>query len=327
MRYLSIITGSIILLIGLSILFISQKEQISSSLRGSIVSKDVRIERIRSMVDINPADFTLTKQEMKNAMVTAIIKVIIGTDLTYDFSGNGILNKEDLRFFLEVIQYLLSCGNGGTSNIEECDDGNTFSGDGCSAICTQEDGFICSYEPDSPSICENNPLPYCGNGKTNVTEECDDGNTHNGDGCSAQCNIEQGYTCEITALEMSACYVCGNGKIEMYEECDDGNTVSGDGCTGTDPNLRQAACKLDFCGNGRLEVEKREQCDDGSRNALSCVATSDQEFCSFCRSVWCTVVRQPNPCGNGILDPGEECDEGRESSSRCSNTCKSLILM
>src|SRR5262249_11908521 len=47
------------------------------------------------------------------------------------------------------------CGDGrlGDSSVggaEECDDGNTNNGDGCSASCTRESGFICSGEP---SIC------------------------------------------------------------------------------------------------------------------------------------------------------------------------------
>ena len=35
------------------------------------------------------------------------------------------------------------------------------------------------------------PPPGCGNGTLAVTEECDDGGTVNGDGCSRQCEIEQ----------------------------------------------------------------------------------------------------------------------------------------
>ena len=61
----------------------------------------------------------------------------------------------------------------------------------------------------------------CGNGILETTEECDDGNTNNGDGCSAQCKIEVSTA------------VCGNGILETGEQCDDGNTTSGDGCSAT----------------------------------------------------------------------------------------------
>ncbi|MDP3735489.1 MAG: myxococcus cysteine-rich repeat containing protein [bacterium] len=59
----------------------------------------------------------------------------------------------------------------------------------------------------------------CGNGILEMTEECDDGNVVNGDGCSAQCKIEV--------------YVpaCGNGILDSGEQCDDGNLLNGDGCS------------------------------------------------------------------------------------------------
>lgn len=59
--------------------------------------------------------------------------------------------------------------------------------------------------------------PYCGNFMLEGSEECDDGNLTNGDGCSSICLIE-GET-------------CGNGQVESAEQCDDGNNLDGDGCS------------------------------------------------------------------------------------------------
>jgi cysteine-rich repeat protein len=92
-----------------------------------------------------------------------------------------------------------ACGDGTLDPPdEECDDNNTVSGDGCSAICEIE---------------------YCGDGtvQAGLGEQCDDGNTVSGDGCSAICEIEY----------------CGDGTVQggLGEQCDDGNTVSGDGCS------------------------------------------------------------------------------------------------
>jgi cysteine-rich repeat protein len=89
----------------------------------------------------------------------------------------------------------VGCGNGVVDVREECDDGNTNNGDGCSAQCKFE----------------------CGNGVLDVGEQCDDGNRVCGDGCSATCHIE----------------ACGNGVLDCGEQCDDGNTVDGDGCSST----------------------------------------------------------------------------------------------
>ncbi len=58
--------------------------------------------------------------------------------------------------------------------------------------------------------------PECGNGILEPGEQCDDGNTTNGDGCNQNCLTEG---------------ICGNGVIELGEECDDGNTTPGDGCS------------------------------------------------------------------------------------------------
>ncbi|MCB9508146.1 MAG: DUF4215 domain-containing protein [Myxococcales bacterium] len=55
----------------------------------------------------------------------------------------------------------------------------------------------------------------CGNEAVQGTEECDDGNTADNDGCSATCTIEG----------------CGDGTQQLSEACDDGNLVSGDGCS------------------------------------------------------------------------------------------------
>jgi cysteine-rich repeat protein len=98
------------------------------------------------------------------------------------------------------------CGDSVMDEGEECDDGNTTNGDGCSSDCMTE------IAP---------PPPVCGDGAMDEGEECDDGNTANGDGCSSDCMIETPTT--------PPC--CGDGSLHDGEECDDGNTTSGDGCS------------------------------------------------------------------------------------------------
>ena len=74
---------------------------------------------------------------------------------------------------------------------EGCDDGNTASGDGCSATCTIEPGFNCF---GNPTKCSE----HCGNGVMTVSESCDDGNLQSGDGCSSNCRLEEGYACNTS---------------------------------------------------------------------------------------------------------------------------------
>jgi len=78
----------------------------------------------------------------------------------------------------------------------------------------------------------NGDLPECGNGLTEVSEQCDDGNTQDGDGCSSLCEEED---------------ECGDGVLNpgAGEQCDDGNLQSGDGCSSSCRNEGSQAEQID----------------------------------------------------------------------------------
>ena len=80
-------------------------------------------------------------------------------------------------------------------------------------------------------ICDGNgqciTSSVCGNGIIEAGEQCDDGDTVSGDGCSATCQVEPGWTC---VGEPSVCSRCGNGIIEGVEQCD-GTDLGGQTCT------------------------------------------------------------------------------------------------
>lgn len=50
----------------------------------------------------------------------------------------------------EVVRWLSTCGNGVVEGSEECDNGDTKDGDGCSSLCKIEPGWTCS---GNPSVC------------------------------------------------------------------------------------------------------------------------------------------------------------------------------
>lgn len=79
---------------------------------------------------------------------------------------------------------------------EECDDGNTDSDDGCSDTCLVEPGYTCTKDVlFEYSICTYSNT--CGDGvRVSLVEECDDGNTISGDGCSSGCIIGPNYICQ-----------------------------------------------------------------------------------------------------------------------------------
>lgn len=64
----------------------------------------------------------------------------------------------------------------------------------------------------------NEPTSICGNTIVEYGEECDDGNTWNGDWCTTTCQTEEPGT-------------CGNAILEYMEQCDDGNLHDGDWCS------------------------------------------------------------------------------------------------
>lgn len=58
-----------------------------------------------------------------------------------------------------------------------------------------------------------------------------------GDGCSPECVVENGFVCKGKYMEKYECHAvtCGDGYKErsgnILEACDDGNTEDGDGCS------------------------------------------------------------------------------------------------
>jgi cysteine-rich repeat protein len=84
------------------------------------------------------------------------------------------------------------CGNGRLDLGEQCDDGNSISGDGCSSDCKIECDWMCGRLGCPPC---GGPQSVCGNGVLDPGEQCDDGNILNGDGCSASCQVEPTWLC------------------------------------------------------------------------------------------------------------------------------------
>ena len=103
------------------------------------------------------------------------------------------------------------CTAGGTSCVECSEDADCEAGT-CDAVSSQ---------------CQ--AAGACGNGTLDGTEGCDDGDAHDGDGCSAACQVEHGFAC---SGQPSACTsACGDGLLASDEGCDDGNATAQDGCS------------------------------------------------------------------------------------------------
>ncbi|MFH0770597.1 MAG: hypothetical protein V1926_04430, partial [Candidatus Peregrinibacteria bacterium] len=126
---------------------------------------------------------------------------------------------------------------------EACDDGNHFNMDGCSAGsvvnigCTVESGWTCTGEPSvcvldsggSSSSSSVSSIPSsssassvalgCGNGIVEgEAENCDDGDTTGGDGCSAICRIESanGWVCTGSPSQCAQCTAAVSVEHPLY---------------------------------------------------------------------------------------------------------------
>ncbi len=66
--------------------------------------------------------------------------------------------------------------------------------DGPGAMFKSSSGPDATSTVDAPAVDAEMPA-ICGDGIVEPGETCDDGNTIPGDGCSAICQIEPGYTC------------------------------------------------------------------------------------------------------------------------------------
>jgi len=102
-----------------------------------------------------------------------------------------------------------TCGDGKNvpwSALDECDDNNTMSGDGCSAGCLIEAGYACS---GGSMTAMDTCASVCGDGLRVGAESCDDGNRVSLDGCNANCAIEDGFTCSGGSANSSdTCVTC-----------------------------------------------------------------------------------------------------------------------
>ena len=86
---------------------------------------------------------------------------------------------------------------------------------------------VLDEDTDCPGTYAEYVMPsliVCGDGYMDQREECEDGNTEDGDGCSSTCYVEPGWTCD--------------GRVESPVSLHEGSLISL--CTKASPALASA---------------------------------------------------------------------------------------
>jgi len=197
------------------------------------------------------------------------------------------------------------CGH----DVVSCDDGNACTVDSCDPAvgCTPiaDDGAACDDGNECTSgdgcvgtVCQGAPIEGC----CATDLECDDGAACTVDVCGDGLCANEAVDCSVPDLCYAGfCDIDGECSATPVS-CDDSNSCTDDGCDGT------AGCFHVPTGNPPEPVEV--SCADGADN--DCDGTIDVTDSD------CFV------CGDGVLQPGEECDDGNGNPF---DGCDSCVLV
>ena len=217
------------------------------------------------------------------------------------------------------------CGNGAIDAGEDCD-GADLGTETCLTQGFDSGTLACANDCNfDTSGCATAAL--CGNGAIDAGEQCD-GAVLGGQTCISL-GFEGGtLTCSASCTTITtACFACGDGNVDAGEQCDDGNTVDGDGCS--------AICESEgppatwTCNATFYAAADGCDCSCGAHDPDCDIVPSEELFCNGTLSTTGTTcvadvcVIPPIVCGNGIVQTGEQCDDGNTTpGDGCSATCQ-----
>jgi hypothetical protein len=266
--------------------------------------------------------------------------------------GNGVI---DLG---ETCDTAIPAGAPGACPPASCDDGipctiDTRVGEDCQARCTHTEitvfagGDKCC--PTGATNADDSDCPTtCGNGVVDAGETCDTAIPVGKPGaCPTAATCDDGDPCTVDVVYAAA--TCG--AVCAHEPITQQTPHSRDGCCPAGAwHAADEDCPTE-CGDGRLDVPGETcdtglpasdpnacplACDDGNPCTLdvrqgsacnvACVSTPITAFVSGdgCCPPHATARTDRDcapACGNGVVEPGEACDDGPGSPTPCPKSC------
>jgi len=166
-----------------------------------------------------------------------------------------------------------------------CGDGIVEAPEQCDLGDLNDTGMYCTSE------CQNN---VCGDGYKGPGEGCDDGNQSNEDLCTTDCGPA----------------TCGDNVIQGTEQCDEGEDNNENGAC-------LPSCVAATCGDQFIHVGV-EICDSNNIGGQLCEDLPFSGGVLLCAAD-CMGYDTSNcyACGDGELDPGEQCDGAMLDEETC----------
>ncbi len=122
----------------------------------------------------------------------------------------------------------------------------------------------------------------------------------------------------IWVVLLLACTQCGDGQPQQ-PPCDDGRCTGTAGSTSTGSELESV---------GAESSDPATTTDGVAADSTTGEGTTSSEGSSSTGSDTGSSTGEPVTCGNGALDPGEECDDGdAEDGNGCDNDCTSSVVV
>ncbi len=233
----------------------------------------------------------------------------------------------------------MTCSASGTATLGEYENTATASG-------KHNTNVLESQEKDCYYNGINHPNPaVCGDGVINqVSEECEMKNTVDNTYCPQSANecqdkkqgTRDGFgECNANCLcapDSATNFQCVPGQCgaecDSSDDCDDGNVNTIDGC------LANCMCSHEtqpYCGDGTVDAGEDCEQDIVCPTVGPCYALGPFQECTdpngYAGTQYCTdqcTWSECTPlegCGDGIINDGEECDDGTSNGIGCNPLC------